>query len=301
VSLTTRGSVARPPANRLRAVLELIRLPNVFTAPADVAAGLAVSGVALAPAHGALLLASAFAYAGGMALNDAWDAPLDAVERPERPIPSGRLGRATAFWIAAACLLACLALAAVAGPRPLGTAALLVLAIVIYDGFAKESAAGPAFMALCRALNVGLGVAAGALTAAAASPMVVLFAYVLVVTVMSRFEVSEAPVALVRRAAAGLGGILAVAAALVLGWWGRGGMVGLGFLVLLGWWLAGPLRAAMAEPQPSRIIAVIKASVLGIILLDAAFAGAARGVGAGLLVAALFLPAWFLGRRFASA
>jgi len=46
---------------------------------------------------------------------------------------------------------------------------------------------------------------------------------------------------------------------------------------------------------------VIKAAVLGIILLDAAFAGAARGLLPGLLVAALFLPAFVLGRSFASA
>ena len=81
-------------AGRLRSLLELVRLPNVFTAPADVVMGMAVSGAPLSPANALLLLASASAYAGGMALNDAFDAPLDAVERPERPIPSGRLARA---------------------------------------------------------------------------------------------------------------------------------------------------------------------------------------------------------------
>ena len=32
-------------------------------------------------------------YAAGMVLNDAFDAELDARERPERPIPSGRISR----------------------------------------------------------------------------------------------------------------------------------------------------------------------------------------------------------------
>jgi len=86
---------------RLTSLLELVRLPNVFTAPSDVAMGMAVSGVALTSSHAALLLASACAYAGGMALNDACDAPLDAHERPERPIPSGRISRASAFGVAA--------------------------------------------------------------------------------------------------------------------------------------------------------------------------------------------------------
>jgi len=76
---------------------------------------------------------------------------------------------------------------------------------------------------------------------------------------------------------------------------------GLAFLVLLATWLAPPLRQAISEPSPRRIIAVIKTSVLGIILLDAAFAAASRGALAGLLVAILFVPAFVLGRRFASA
>ena len=40
----------------LTTVLELVRLPNVFTAPSDVAMGMAVSGVAFTPAYAALLL-----------------------------------------------------------------------------------------------------------------------------------------------------------------------------------------------------------------------------------------------------
>lgn len=284
---------------RLSTLLELVRLPNVFTAPADVAMGMSAGGAALAPADAALLLASAFAYAGGMALNDAWDAPLDRRQRPERPIPSGRIARAAAFRVAGACFAACLALAALAGGRPLLTAALLVVAIVFYDGFAKGSALGPPAMAACRALNVGLGLAVGALTLVSALPAAVLFAYVLVLTLVSRFEVTAAPAALVRGAAVAFAALLALSAALV-GWRG-GGAAGILLLAALALWLGRPVRAAMADPAPRRIIGVIKAAVLGIILLDAAFAAAAAGPAAGALVAALFLPAWGLGRRFASA
>lgn len=283
---------------RLSTLLELVRLPNVFTAPADVAMGMSAGGAALAPADAALLLASAFAYAGGMALNDAWDAPVDRRERPERPIPSGRIARAAAFRVAGACFAACLALAALAGGRPLLTAALLVVAIVFYDGFAKGSALAPPAMAACRALNVGLGLAVGALTLVSALPAAVLFAYVLVLTLVSRFEVTAAPAALVRGAAVAFAALLALSAALV-GWRG-GGAAGILLLAALALWLGRPVRAAMADPAPRRIIGVIKAAVLGIILLDAAFAAAA-GPAAGALVAALFLPAWGLGRRFASA
>jgi 4-hydroxybenzoate polyprenyltransferase len=278
-----------------------VRVPNIFTAPADVAMGMAVTGASLTLVNGSLLVASALAYAGGMALNDAFDAPLDAVERPERPIPSGRLSRTTGFWVGAVCLAACLALAASAGARSFAVAALLVAAIVVYDGLAKPTWAGPATMAACRALNAGLGASVGALDLSSAQPLAILFFYILVVTIVSRFEVIAAPVALVRAAAGAFLALLVASGAIALAAWGSSGAIGLLFLALLAAWLGTPLRAAIGEPAPRRIIGVIKAAVLGIIFLDAAFTGAAQGLGPGLLVALLFVPAFVLGRRFASA
>jgi 4-hydroxybenzoate polyprenyltransferase len=285
----------------LRTLFELVRLPNVFTAPADVAMGMAVAGTALTLSTAPLLLASALAYAGGMALNDAWDAPVDFHERPERPIPRGRITRGGAFRIAAACLAGCLLVAGVAGGKPFVVAVLLVVTILLYDGFAKGSVFGPPAMAACRLLNAGLGAVAGALTLAASVPIALLFAWVLTLTVVSRFEVTAAPVALVRGAAAAFTLLFAASTALLLSHPGGAGVVGMALLAGLALWLGGPLRAALADPAPRRIIGVIKAAVLGIVLLDAAFVAGARGPGPGLLVAALFVPAFVLGRRFASA
>jgi len=263
--------------------------------------GMAVSGVALTSSHTALLLASACAYAGGMALNDACDAPLDRHERPERPIPSGRISRTAAFAVAAVLLALSIGLAATAGPRPFVASLLLVGAIVLYDAVAKGTAAGPPVMASCRALNVGVGIALGVLAWSAVGAAAIVFAYVLVLTLVSRFEVMTAPVTLVRGAAVAFAVLLAAAIALFVLGWGPRGAVGIVFVALLVLWIWPPLRAALAQPAPRQIIGVIKATVLGIILLDAAFTGAARGLMAGGLVAALFIPAYVLGRRFASA
>ena len=87
------------PPSSVRAWLELLRLPNVFTAVADVAMGYLVTQAtldALAAAGRALIIASAALYLAGMVLNDKFDATLDALERPERPIPSGRISAQTA-------------------------------------------------------------------------------------------------------------------------------------------------------------------------------------------------------------
>ena len=63
----------------LRPYLELIRLPAVFTAPADVLLGLALASAAAGqaiPLSTALILviASAAIYCAGMAANDVFDA-----------------------------------------------------------------------------------------------------------------------------------------------------------------------------------------------------------------------------------
>nr|BFE72579.1 hypothetical protein GCM10020092_058800 [Actinoplanes digitatis] len=97
-----------------------------------------------------------------MAANDWADRDLDAAERPERPIPSGRISAPAALGIAAGLTAAGLALAARAGgARALAVAGPLAAAVWAYDLRLKNTAAGPAGMAACRALDVLLGASTG--------------------------------------------------------------------------------------------------------------------------------------------
>ena len=67
-------------------------LPTVWT---NTLAGVTLAGRRRRRRAAWLLLALAFSllYTGGMYLNDAFDRDIDARERPERPIPSGRVRR----------------------------------------------------------------------------------------------------------------------------------------------------------------------------------------------------------------
>src|SRR5438128_10902981 len=114
---------------------QLIRLPNVFTAFADIAlGGLCAWGSGASSStwlvFPLLLLSSACLYSSGMAWNDFFDLAQDSRERPFRPIPSGRISRLDAAMFAGMLqilgLLLAGALAFVAdGPgwAPLGLAA----------------------------------------------------------------------------------------------------------------------------------------------------------------------------------
>ena len=101
--MTAPASLPLPTRRRFPALayLQLLRLPNVFTALADVGMGFLVTHPQWAVGDGwrlgALLAASSSLYLAGMVLNDAFDREIDALERPERPLPSGRIAPATAW------------------------------------------------------------------------------------------------------------------------------------------------------------------------------------------------------------
>src|SRR5439155_7314504 len=85
------------------------------------------------------IAASACLYLGGIALNDYFDREVDAVERPERPIPSGTVPPIVAAGLGAALLAAGIAFAGRAGTPAIMVAAVLALAILVYDGVDRKS------------------------------------------------------------------------------------------------------------------------------------------------------------------
>ena len=148
-----------------RAYFELLRFPAVITAVADVMMGYLVTHGDLEPLPVFLLLAAASAclYLAGMVLNDVYDAEIDARERPERPIPSGRVQRSTARLLGWLLMSAGLASAAAIIPLrhagPLCVAGLLAYFVYLYDRLGKRTI-GPIMIGFCRALNVLLGMSA---------------------------------------------------------------------------------------------------------------------------------------------
>ena len=79
---------------------ELVRLPAVLSVPGDVLVGAAASGqVRNVRRTAGLVASSSCLYLAGMALNDYADREVDAVERPGRPIPSGRVTPRIRAWV----------------------------------------------------------------------------------------------------------------------------------------------------------------------------------------------------------
>lgn len=146
----------------LRDLAELVRAPALLSVPGDLVAGGTAARVSPHRTLG-LVVASAALYSAGMAANDWADRELDAEERPERPIPEGRVAPSTALALAVGLTGAGLVVAAWAGgPRAAAVAVPLAGAVWTYDLVAKGTPAGPAVMGACRTLNVLLGASPGA-------------------------------------------------------------------------------------------------------------------------------------------
>ncbi|MFE5811806.1 SCO3242 family prenyltransferase [Streptomyces sp. NPDC056479] len=175
--------------SRSRAWAELLRLPALFTVPGDALSG-AVAAGARPNARTLLAIGSSLClYEAGMALNDWADRAEDAVERPHRPLPSGRIRPSSAFTAACALTAAGVALAARAGRPALAVAAPLAATVWAYDLALKHTPAGPFAMAAARGLDHLLGAAATTGRPREALPSAALLGtHTLAVTTVSRRE-----------------------------------------------------------------------------------------------------------------
>ena len=138
---------------KLRTALRLGRVSNLPTVWTNTLAGAVLAGAGGYGAQFALmLLAFSLFYTGGMFLNDAFDAPFDALQRPERPIPSGEIGARAVFAWGFGLMAAGIALLAWIGVAPALAGVTLAVAITLYDWRHKQYLFGPVVMGLCRVL-----------------------------------------------------------------------------------------------------------------------------------------------------
>lgn len=297
---------------RVRTYLELVRLPNLFTAVGDIVAGYLIVSRGLTVSWRDLIvlaLASVCLYAGGVVLNDYYDRDIDAVERPERPIPSGRIHERDVLKLGFRLLgLGCVFAVGVGIPS-LIVALLLAGCIVLYDAKGKRiEYVGSANMGACRFLNVVLG-ATGVSSAAAFQletwiwfvlPVAFLvFLYISAVTLLATGEVwggNRIISSLVFSAVA-----VVIGGVLWLGFTDRlvEPVYSFPFLAIFAVATLGVIGRVVRNPIAPNIRVAIKTCVLSLLLLDAAIAAGAGGIGFGIGVAALIAPALYAARLYA--
>jgi 4-hydroxybenzoate polyprenyltransferase len=303
--------------------LQLLRAPNVFTAVADVGMGYLVTwGTAprfptlrLPGDFWSLIACSSFLYLAGMVLNDVYDFEVDSRERPERPLPAGRISLPTARRLGYSLLALGVAMGALSSyltgqPRSAAVAAVLAGTVLLYDVRLKQTPVGPLAMGSCRWLNVLLGMSAAPFAWDVLHWWIAsgIGVYIAGVTWFARTEATES-----NRTQ------LACATAVLV--------AGLGLLAWFPFWadletpaasqpeyaLGDPRRwlimwgvvavligrrcvAAIVDPSPPKVQMAVKNCILSLIMLDAICCFAVRGIPWATALLLLWIPTIFLGR-----
>ena len=321
----------RPPLSESRpspflSYLRLFRLPNVFTAHADVLMGFLFVRPSLFPlsTSACLLIASSLIYTAGMVLNDVFDFDVDSRERPFRPLPSGQIDRRFAASLGFGMLLVGTLVAGLGGwlidsttaLRSFGVASLLSICVVLYDWVLKKTPVAPLAMGSCRFLNVLLGMTAVTSTELLEtrwrladfdlSQIVVaagIGVYIVGVTWFARNEAR----------ASNRAGLIAGTTVMVLGvgllaLFPNFGRIAEGAplfvnkriwpmgMLLLSLFLWRRCILAIASPTPDKVQAAVKLSIFSLILLDAAVCFAVRGPFWAIGIVGLLIPTLLLGK-----
>lgn len=178
--------------------LSLFRPPNLFTVPGDPLVGTLLAALALGlPPNWnqiyAVLGATLAFYASGLLANDYFDRFIDAIERPDRPIPSGAVNPTSVKWWAILLSVSGLLLTLPAGRTASMTGVMLMVAIWFYNAIGKNIAwLAPVSMGICRGLSLMMGAAVLGIQGIISIPVIIAAAfitlYVALITFIARYE-----------------------------------------------------------------------------------------------------------------
>jgi hypothetical protein len=306
----------------LKSLLQLTRFPNVFTAVSNILAAYLLTHEDLSDwaAVSLLVASSALLYLAGMVINDIFDVAQDTAERPQRPIPSGRVSLDFAKRLGFGLLLAGTALGwGVTALRDTLTpgivATLLAVSIVLYDGPLKRTPIGPLGMGLCRFLNILLGLSLASIGPLEWHAMHWLVAggvgiYITGVTLFARTEAHEAS----QRLMLMCGTIVMLCGIGILGYFPRWATPDLPLasqpqpavlrnLVwpimwgLFGFFTVRRCLPAIVDPTPMLVQFAVKQAIFAIIIFDAAIVLATREpMPYAMVIVLLMVPMYLLGQ-----
>lgn len=294
-------------SDRLWAYLQLMRPANIVTAWADILAGFAISGFVAIQAGtlelealGWLLLATTGLYGGGVVFNDVFDAELDAKERPERPIPSGRASRQNAATLASVLLLIGIVAAAQVSFLSAILAICITVGAVVYDSLGKhQPLVGALNMGLCRGGNLLLGMSTvpaivGEYWFLALIPIF----YIAAITSLSQGEVHGAKgntpaiaLLLIVTVITALFGLELLPNYHIL--------QALPAIALFTGYLLPPVIQAVRQPTPEQIRNAVRSGILSLVILDATIATGFASLPYGLFVLCLLPISIALAQIFA--
>jgi len=285
-------------------LLRLMRPANIVTSVADVLAGIAIAGYVIGPQPSyipiiLLCLSTIGLYGGGIVFNDVFDADLDQIERPERAIPSGKVKIIEAVFLGSFLLIMGIVIAFLYSIVSGVIAFLIALCALIYNKYSKHHPfIGPLNMGVCRGLNLllGISVLSYALDNSYFIALVPLI-YIFSITMISQGEVHGS-----NKNKLFLGAFLyslVIGVLLYFAWSSAKNIVPVLFILAFAWMIFKPLFKAIADPIGKNIGLAVKAGVISLILMDAAWAAIFGYLPFAIFITFLLPLSIWLSKRFA--
>lgn len=281
-----------------------MRPANIVTSVADVLAGITISGYIFGPEIDflpiiLLCLSTIGLYGGGIVFNDVFDFELDKIERPERAIPSGAVKLSEAIVLGLFLLVFGILSAFLYSMLSGIIAILIAVCALVYNKFSKHHPfIGPLNMGICRGLNLLLGVSIIAYSLNNLYIIAVVhLIYIFSITIISRGEVHGS-----NKNKLFLGAFLyalVIGVMLFFAWQKEQILLALIFIVPFAWMIFRPLFRAILEPIGKNIGLAVKAGVISLILMDAAWAAVFGSLGLAFFIVILLPLSIWLSKRFA--
>jgi 4-hydroxybenzoate polyprenyltransferase len=252
------------------------------------------------------MLSSILLYIAGIVFNDFFDIKVDLLERPYRPLPSGRVSKRKALIIAIVSMISANIFASAASAISFVICAILSAIVIGYDYRLKNTIIGPITMGGARSMNIILGASTTlfAILAYSSNSLVriifvslSLFFYILAISLLSRKEAGD--VIETRHTIVGsfliiFSLILSIVFAGLLA-----NLLKIDFLVnliLFSAIMVITYKQTNIHHDSSAIQKAIKHLVISIIILDSIFISGTAGLFYGLVSLFLVVPSIFLSR-----
>lgn len=285
--------------------LQLMRPANLVTSVADIIAGVALSGISFSFGISflemlfLLCFSSIGLYGGGVVFNDIFDAKLDSIERPERPIPSGKVTLKNAIILGILLLMIGLIFAYFVSSISFVIALLIGILALFYDKFGKHlTIFGPINMGLCRGGNLLLGIS---IVPSAVQEWywiaIIPIIYIAAITIISRSEVHGGAKSTLYLAAV-LYITINICQLIVAEQFGNL-YLAIPFILLHIVLILIPLTKALKNPIGPNIGKAVKAGVLALIVMDAAWVAISGNFFAAIAVLILLPVSIIIAKTFA--
>ena len=275
----------------LKNIFQLIRFPGIFTAFSNVLIGffLITNGNFEFNVLPFLLTTTGLLFAGTMVMNDYSDHKIDSVERPKRPLPSGKISRNTAIYLTIICFSIGNLSAVMIGETSIIISLLMTGLIISYNFKLKNiTSTGIFTISAIRFLNIILGFSIVELNFEILPYAIPVAIYVAGISILAKNELNTNSKDSILNKIFLIVTIASVIYLIVQNY----SWISIIFLGIFSILIFFSLKY-----YKTNISKIITIQILGIILLDAIIVSLSNELIYGVIIASLIIPAYIITKK----